>query len=98
MLSRETLPFIVCGDFNTPDHGIIYHTVSRGLTDAHLHAGRGWGLTFPGATRNPLSLHGPWLRLDYAFAGRGWQPVYCSPEPGRRSQHCAVAAHFVPKG
>jgi endonuclease/exonuclease/phosphatase (EEP) superfamily protein YafD len=97
VFAREELPFLVCGDFNTPDHGIIYHTIARQLTDAHLRSGRGWGLTFPGATRNPLTLHGPWLRIDYAFAGRGWEPVSCAPEPGRRSQHCAVVARFVPK-
>ncbi|MEQ1859858.1 MAG: endonuclease/exonuclease/phosphatase family protein [Chthoniobacteraceae bacterium] len=97
VFARESLPFIVCGDFNTPDHGVIYHTIARGLTDAHLSAGRGWGFTFPGSTRNPLTLGGPWLRLDYAFAGRGWTPVYCAPEPGRRSQHCAVVARFAPK-
>jgi len=96
VLSKETLPFLVCGDFNTPDHGVIYRTVSRQLQDAHRAGGRGWGFTFPGATHNPLSLGGPWLRIDYAFAGRGWKPVYCQPEPGRRSQHCAVLARFAP--
>jgi endonuclease/exonuclease/phosphatase (EEP) superfamily protein YafD len=96
VFERETKPFIVCGDFNTPDHGIIYHTVSRHLTDSHRVSGRGFGFTFPGSTRNPLTLRGPWLRIDYAFAGRGWKPIFSAPEPGRLSQHCALAAHFVP--
>lgn len=95
--AEEKLPFIVCGDFNTPDHGIIYHTVARNLADAHVRAGSGWGFTFPGYTHNPLSFRRPWLRIDYAFAGRGWAPIWCSPEPGRRSQHCAVLARFVPQ-
>lgn len=96
VFERETMPFLVCGDFNTPDHGVIYHTVSRRLIDAHLRAGRGWGFTFPGSTGNPFSLRQPWIRIDYAFAGRGWKPIWCQPEPGRRSQHCAVLARFVP--
>lgn len=97
VLSREKRPFLVCGDFNTPDHGVIYRTVARGLADAHREGGRGWGLTFPGSTRNPISLHGPWLRIDYAFAGTGWRPLECRPETGRGSQHCAVMARFAPK-
>lgn len=96
-LSSETLPFLVCGDFNTPDHGAIYHAVARPLADAHAKAGQGWGFTFPGSTRNPLTLREPWLRIDYAFAGRGWKPIGCITEPGRRSQHCAVLARFVPQ-
>jgi vancomycin resistance protein VanJ len=97
LFAREPKPFLVFGDFNTPDHGIIYHTVARHLRDAHLEGGNGWGLTFPGKTRNPISARGPWLRIDYAFAGRGWEPISCTPEPGRASQHCAVVAQFVPR-
>ncbi len=96
VFERETQPFLVCGDFNTPDHGMIYHTVARRLIDSHRVSGRGFGFTFPGSTRNPLTLRGPWLRIDYAFAGRGWKPVFSAPEPGRLSQHCALSAHFVP--
>lgn len=96
VFERETQPYLVCGDFNTPDHGIIYHTVSRHLLDSHRVSGRAFGFTFPGSTRNPLTLRGPWLRIDYAFAGRGWKPIFSQPEPGRLSQHCALAAHFVP--
>lgn len=97
VFARETLPFLVCGDFNTPDHGVIYHTVSRQLLDSHLRAGRGWGFTFPGPTHNPFTMGEPWVRIDYAFAGRGWEPIASSPEPGRKSQHCAVVARFAPK-
>lgn len=97
VVAAEKLPFIVCGDFNTPDHGVIYHTIARGLVDAQARSGGGWGFTFPGYTRDPLSLGRPWLRIDYAFAGRGWRPVWAAPEPGRRSQHCAVLARFVPE-
>jgi vancomycin resistance protein VanJ len=92
----EKQPFIVGGDFNTPDHGYIYHLFAAEMTDAFTVAGRGWGLTFPGHTRNPLTAFGPWLRLDYFFTGRGWRAVECRPEPGDRSQHKAVLARFEP--
>lgn len=90
----EPEPFIAAGDFNMPDHGQIYHLISANLADAHLKAGRGWGLTFPGSTHNALAFFGPWLRLDYVFASRGWEPLACAPEPGGRSQHKAVVARL----
>jgi len=96
VFAKEPLPMIVGGDFNTPDHGYIYHLFAGEMTDAFAHAGRGWGLTFPGSTHNPVSFYGPWLRIDYFFAGRGWNVSECRPEPGRKSQHKAVLARFEP--
>lgn len=94
VLAEEKDPMIVGGDFNTPDHGYIYHLFAGKITDAFAHAGRGWGLTFPGSTHNPISFFGPWLRIDYFFAGHGWRVMECRPEPGRKSQHKAVFARF----
>jgi len=97
VLADEKLPMIVGGDFNTPDHGYLYHLFSGEMSDAFANAGRGWGLTFPGSTHNPISFFGPWLRIDYLFAGRGWRVTECRPEPGRKSQHKAVFARFEPR-
>lgn len=96
-LAEEKEPMIVGGDFNTPDHGYIYHLFAGEMSDAFTHVGRGWGLTFPGSTHNPISLFGPWLRIDYFFTGRGWRVTECRPEPGRKSQHKAVFARFEPR-
>ncbi len=96
VFAEEPLPMIVGGDFNTPDHGYIYHLFAGEMTDAFPRAGRGWGLTFPGSTHNPVSFYGPWLRLDYFFVGPGWKVIDCRPEPGQRSQHKAVLARFEP--
>jgi vancomycin resistance protein VanJ len=94
---KEPLPYLVGGDFNTPDHGVVYHTFASELTDAHVAVGGGAGFTFPG-TRDgrAAALFGPWLRLDYWFAGKGWKPLECRVASDARSQHRAVLARFVP--
>ncbi len=94
LISQERLRYIVAGDFNMPDHGMLYHRFAGFLSDSQMHAGSGCGFTFPGGMRSIVALLGPWLRIDYAFAGRGWQPAACEPEPGLLSQHRAVAARF----
>ena len=97
VFDKETLPFIVGGDFNMPDHGIVYHIFARQLTDAFAAAGHGWGMTFPGARDGRIpALLGPWLRLDYWFAGHGWKPVDCRVADDAHSQHRAVLARFNP--
>jgi endonuclease/exonuclease/phosphatase family metal-dependent hydrolase len=96
-ISEEKEPYVVMGDFNMPDHGAVYHIFASKFSDAFSLCGRGWGLTFPGYSGHFFTLFGPWLRLDYLFAGKGWEPVYCRTEPGRTSQHRAVAARFEPK-
>ena len=96
VFAEEKEPFIVAGDFNMPDHGLIYHRFASEMTDAFAAEGRGWGLTFPGGKGRYVRLFGPWLRLDYFFAGRGWRAVECRPEPGGLSQHKAVLARFAP--
>jgi endonuclease/exonuclease/phosphatase family metal-dependent hydrolase len=93
---KETKPFIVVGDFNAPNHGAVYHTFGGILQDAFQKTGHGYGFTFPGVSSHRLVLFGPWLRLDYLFAGNGWKPVYCRVEPHRSSQHRAVVARFEP--
>ncbi len=94
ILREEPLPCIAAGDFNMPDHGMVYHRFAQALNDAHEEAGRGLGYTFPGYTRNPLTLRGPWLRLDYAFSSDAWKTRAFETEKGRASQHRAVAAVF----
>jgi endonuclease/exonuclease/phosphatase (EEP) superfamily protein YafD len=97
VFAAEQKPMIVGGDFNTPDHGYIYHLFAGQMTDAFANTGRGWGFTFPGSKKRSLSsLAGPWLRLDYFFTGHGWKAIECRPEPGVKSQHKAVLARFEP--
>jgi vancomycin resistance protein VanJ len=97
VFEREPLPYIVGGDFNTPDHGIVYHTIASKNEDAFRAAGSGWGFTFPGSKDGGFAkLLGHWLRLDYLFAGKGWKAVDCKTAEEDSSQHRAVLARFEP--
>lgn len=93
-IAEETLPVIVAGDLNHPDHGYVYRQYVRRLQDAFEERGRGYGYTFPGTTRNPLSLFGPWLRIDYILCCDRWEVQYSRTEPDRESQHRAVVARL----
>ncbi|MBI3876505.1 MAG: endonuclease/exonuclease/phosphatase family protein, partial [Verrucomicrobia bacterium] len=88
-LQAERRPFIVCGDFNAPDHGVVYRTFSARLTDSFHKAGHGYGFSFPGD-----SWFSAWLRLDQIWAGTGFDPVYAATETERPSQHRAVVARL----
>lgn len=88
----DPYPSVIAGDFNSPHLGYTYQMVTRELGDSHEEAGSGFGFTFPGDTRNPLSLRGPWLRIDYVFHDHRWKAVECITEPERSSQHRAVVA------
>jgi endonuclease/exonuclease/phosphatase family metal-dependent hydrolase len=91
-VAEETDPVIVAGDFNIPARGRAYHVFANQLTDTFEARGRGYGFTFPGKTRNPFSLFGPWLRLDMVFAGKDWRVLSSMVEPERPSQHRAIVA------
>ena len=95
MVENDPLPVIVAGDFNAPSGGYIHGIFLTHLEDSHLEAGSGFGFTFPGITRNPLSLGGPWMRIDYLLAEKNeWDTVWSIAEADRPSQHRAVAAQF----
>lgn len=94
--SKETNPVILAGDFNMPSPGWNHSLVTASYDDAHEKAGAGFGFTFPGLTHNPLSLGGPWMRIDYVFsAAKTWTPRTSIAEPDRPSQHRATAAELV---
>lgn len=94
LAKKETAPVLIAGDFNVPNHGQIYNSYCDQFTDAFEQAGSGYGLTFPGFTRNPLTFFGPWLRLDQIFSSSQLKPIACKAEPGRRSQHRSMVATF----
>jgi endonuclease/exonuclease/phosphatase (EEP) superfamily protein YafD len=92
VFQNEKRPFVAVGDFNMPPDGYVHHVITWGLIDCFEQAGRGFGFTFPCDRHNPLTLGGPWLRIDYVLAGTDWQTIDCRVEPNRRSKHRAVVA------
>ncbi|MES2597092.1 MAG: endonuclease/exonuclease/phosphatase family protein [Verrucomicrobiota bacterium] len=97
-IRAETMPVIVCGDFNTPTFGPIYDEFADQLQDAHLETGSGCGYTFPGDTRNPLALFQPWMRLDQIFASKHWEVRRCEVI-NAKAQHLPVVSelHLLPE-
>jgi endonuclease/exonuclease/phosphatase (EEP) superfamily protein YafD len=93
-IQQEPLPCVVLGDFNTPSGSYAHRVLTRSMTDCFRSAGNGVGSTFPGDSPYLASLFQPWLRLDYIFAGKGWQVLECETESSRRSQHRAVVARL----
>ena len=93
-IEADPLPAIIAGDFNAPAGGYIHQLFRSRFHDAHATVGHGFGYTFPGTTRNPLSRGGPWMRIDYLFCNEAWEPVWCVTESDRPSQHRAVSAQF----
>lgn len=91
VIDAETFPTLVLGDFNAPAGGYIHRRLARGLQDTHKAAGGGFGYTFPGTTRTPLSGGGPWMRIDYILASKQWEVLGSLTEENRPSQHRAVA-------
>lgn len=95
VLQKEKLPFLVVGDFNMPANGQTANLFRSNFVDAFQQKGRGQGNTFPGYSDNRVAnFLGPWLRLDYLFAGKDWEPVMCRVEPRVPAQHLAVVARF----
>ncbi len=94
VLEKEERPFLVVGDFNMPANGYVWHLFRSRFVDSFGEKGHGYGFTFPSASLNPFTLFGPWLRLDYLFAGENWKPTFCRVEPRHAGQHRAVVAQF----
>lgn len=69
VLEEETLPFILCGDFNSVPHNWAYRHLAAelGLQDAFEVAGRGWGATYH--TRYPFA------RIDFVLTSPEWEIV-----------------------
>jgi len=94
VLEKEKRPMIICGDFNTPDHGALYQLFAAHYTDAFAAVGQGFGMTFPANAHVAVAGGRPWLRLDYQFADTNWQPVEAIVEQLTRAEHLAVSASY----
>ncbi|MEZ4702125.1 MAG: endonuclease/exonuclease/phosphatase family protein [Rhodothermales bacterium] len=64
LMDRETLPVIVSGDFNSTVHNWSYYHLARGMQDAFVVAGSGFGNTYHS--------HYPMVRIDHVLASKAW--------------------------
>jgi vancomycin resistance protein VanJ len=79
-------PFILAGDFNTPDDSPMFKNAWGDFQDAFSMAGLGFGTTY--------AKHHTWLRIDHVLADPGWRCVECQTGADVGSGHHPVFAVF----
>jgi vancomycin resistance protein VanJ len=107
-IETESLPVILCGDFNMPDQSDDYRLITRSLRDAFRAAGQGLGWSWPDLSQPqslPVSMFGvtvreplpvpQFMRLDYVFHSAHFQAIHARvwPDAGG-SDHRPVLARL----
>ena len=80
------LPFIICGDFNTPPRGRFYRRYQREFCDAFALRGLGFGSTFH--SRLPV------IRIDYQWSRPDWTPIDAFVPYSRASDHFPLVVDY----
>jgi len=92
-LERETLPYIVAGDFNMSDQSLVYNELAAAMTDSFREAGRGLGASWPNVQRLGLpSLIPPLVRIDYIWHSADFQTLDAALGPYLGSDHLPIYA------
>jgi endonuclease/exonuclease/phosphatase (EEP) superfamily protein YafD len=77
-------PFVIAGDFNTPDDSPLFGEAWHNFDDAFNTAGFGFGTTY--------SNHHTWLRIDHILCNPTWRCAACWVGPPIGSGHRPVVA------
>jgi len=77
-------PFLIAGDFNTPDDSPLFQMAWHDFDDAFNVAGFGFGTTYAN--------HHTWLRIDHVLYDRSWHCSECWVGPPIGSGHRPVVA------
>lgn len=77
-------PFVIAGDFNTPDDSPLFRLAWPDFDDAFNTAGFGFGATYAN--------HHTWLRIDHILYDPSWRCRQCWAGPPIGSGHRPVVA------
>lgn len=85
-IDNSPYPVIVCGDFNDPPMSYAYRVIKKGLNDAFISAGTGFGTTWLGSI--------PLLRIDYIFYSEQLKIQRYQRIDSQISDHSPISATF----
>lgn len=92
LVSTETLPVIVGGDFNMSDNSLMYARVAEMLTDSFRETESGLGMTWPSQTRGRRLPIPPVMRIDYVWHTDMLRALDVVVGPNNGSDHRPVVA------
>jgi endonuclease/exonuclease/phosphatase family metal-dependent hydrolase len=79
-LEKETLPYLVAGDFNVSQYSATYGKLSGIAGDSFREVATGFGNSWPATLQSGLALP-PLLRLDYV-----WHSIHFAAQSAKREQ------------
>jgi endonuclease/exonuclease/phosphatase family metal-dependent hydrolase len=83
-MDKSPYPVIVCGDFNDVPNSYAYRTIGKGMKDAFVERGMGFGRTFSGIS--------PTLRIDNIFVDNRFSVDQFTRIPKKLSDHFPIFA------
>ncbi len=94
---RKDLPFVVCGDFNTPSSSSLFQKHWGDLQSAFDIAGFGYGYTSPCKGNRFWPNNLPWARIDHILCSKEFTVRNCQIGTSEGSDHRLIAATIVLK-
>ena len=94
--SRETIPYIIGGDFNMSDHAAMYGQLSAQFGDSFRETGTGFGYSYPSPEYYDLPAFFPSaVRIDYLWHSSQFQTMSAALGAFTGSDHLPLVASFT---